>query len=214
MNGLLITFEGIDFCGKSVQSLLLFEKLNKYFGDNKNGKVLLLREPGGTEISEKVRDILLDRSLKMMNSVTELLLYEAARSQLIAEIILPALEKNQIVICDRFYDSTTAYQGYGRGIQLDTIKSAHKIATHGLCSDVTFVIDLDPSIARGRQKNAGRSRDRMELEELTFHKKVREGYCQLAKEESDRIFLIEGNRSVNEISDDVWDVISKRLAPN
>ena len=211
---MFITFEGIDFCGKSIQSKLLFEKLNKLFDDNKDNKILLLREPGGTVISEKIRNLLLDRSLKLMNSVTELLLYEAARSQLIAETIFPAMEKNKIVICDRFYDSTTAYQGYGRGIQLDIIKSAHKIATHGLRPDVTFVIDLDPTIARGRQKHAGRSRDRMELEELTFHKKVRDGYCKLVEEEPDRIFLIDGDRPINEISKKVWAVVLQRLAPN
>jgi dTMP kinase len=214
MSGLLITFEGIDFCGKSVQSKLLFERFQKYFGDNGNDRILLLREPGGTEISEKVRDILLDRSLKMMNSVTELLLYESARSQLIAEIILPALQEGLIVICDRFYDSTTAYQGYGRGIQLETIKTAHKIATHGIRPDVTFIIDLDPTIARSRQKNAGRLRDRMELEELAFHKKVREGYCEIAKDESDRVFLIEGDRPIKEISENIWEIISTRLAQN
>ena len=173
-----------------------------------------MREPGGTIISERIREILLDRSLKMMNSVTELLLYEAARSQLIAEIIIPALEDEKVVICDRFYDSTTAYQGYGRGIQLGMIKSAHKIATHGICPDVTFIIDLDPSIARTRQKNMDRFLDRMELEQLTFYKKVRNGYCDMADEEPGRIFLIDGDRSKNDIFNNVWAVVKEQLALN
>ena len=132
MSGLLITFEGIDFCGKSVQSRLLYDKLQNHFGKGEKDRVLLLREPGGTIISEKIRDILLDCSLKMMNSVTELLLYEAARSQLIAEIIVPALAKKKVVICDRFYDSTTAYQGYGRGIQINMIYCVRM--PHGILS--------------------------------------------------------------------------------
>lgn len=211
MKGLLITFEGIDFCGKSVQSRLLFDKLKNHFKNSTIDKVVLLREPGGTIISEKIRDILLDRSLKMMNPFTEMLLYEAARSQLISEIISPALLQEKIIICDRFYDSTTAYQGFGRSLSLDMIYKAHKIATHGVVPDVTFVIDLDPTIAKGRQKNAGRTRDRMELEDHNFHKNVRNGFLQIAKEEPERISVLNGNQKIEEISDQIWNIMKKYL---
>ncbi len=212
MTGLLVSFEGIDFCGKSVQSRLLFNKLEKFFGKNGQTKVLLLREPGGTLISEEVRKILLNRSLKMMDPITELLLYESARSQLIAEIIIPALNKNEVVICDRFFDSTTAYQGYGREISLEIIKNAQKIAVHDVCPDVTFVIDLDPIIARRRQKKAGRSRDRLELEDFEFHNKVRRGFLKIAKKEKNRVTLINGDKKIEEISELVWSVVKTHLA--
>lgn len=212
MTGLLVSFEGIDSCGKSIQSRLLFNRTEEFFDQNGRNKVHLLREPGGTIISEAVRKILLDRSLKMMDSITELLLYEAARSQLIAEVIIPALNRNDVVICDRFFDSTTAYQGYGRGISADTIRSAHKIAVHSIRPDVTFVIDLDPTIARNRQKNAGHSRDRLELESMEFHKKVRKGFIEIAKSEPDRVKILNGDQKINEISEQVWSVIQDRLA--
>lgn len=211
MKGLLITLEGIDFCGKSVQSLLLFDRLKKYYKDSYPDKIVLLREPGGTLISEEIRQILLNRSLEMMNAVTEMLLYEAARSQLTSEIILPALQKNKIVICDRFYDSTTAYQGFGRSLSLDMIYKAHKIATHGVVPDVTFVIDLDPTLARERQKKAGRSRDRMELEDQNFYKIVRNGFLQIAKTENKRISVIDGNQKIEKISDQIWNIVKKFL---
>jgi len=211
VKGLLITFEGIDFCGKSVQSKLLLDRLKNHFKDSLKEKILLLREPGGTIISEKIREILLDRSLEMMNPITEMLLYEAARSQLIAEIILPALQEEKIIVCDRFYDSTTAYQGFGRSLSLDMIYKAHKIATHGVVPDVTFVIDLDPTIAKERQKNAGRLRDRMELEDHGFHKKVRNGFLKIAKEEPKRVLVINGDQKKEEISDQIWNIIKEFL---
>ncbi|HDL18250.1 MAG TPA: dTMP kinase [Bacteroidetes bacterium] len=212
MKGLLITFEGIDFCGKSVQARLLYHRLIAYFNHDP-AKVLLLREPGGSEISERIRAILLDKSLHMMNAITEMLLYEAARSQLIAEVILPALQKNRIVICDRFFDSTTAYQGYGRGIPLDVIRNAHEIAVHGVIPDRTFVIDLDPQIALIRQEKTGRARDRMELEDDEFHSKVRNGFLAIAREEPHRISVIRGDGSANAISDQIWKIVQiKHLA--
>lgn len=211
MKGLLVTFEGIDFCGKSVQSRLLFERLRDFFNDSQQNKILLLREPGGTIISEKIREILLDRSLEMMNPITEMLLYESARSQLIAEIIIPALKQEKIILCDRFYDSTTAYQGFGRSLSLDMIYKAHKIATHGVVPDVTFVIDLDPTIAKERQKKGGLSRDRMELEDQNFHKNVRDGFLQIAKEEPKRVSVINGNQNIKEISKQIWNIMQKFL---
>lgn len=209
VKGLLITFEGIDFCGKSVQAGLLYDRLVAYFNQQRE-KVLLLREPGGSEISERIRSILLDKSLHMMDAITEMLLYDAARSQLIAEVILPALQKNRIVICDRFFDSTTAYQGYGRGISLDVIRNAHEIAIHGVIPDRTFVIDLDPQIALVRQEKAGRARDRMELEDDEFHSKVRNGFLAIARQEPHRISVIRGDDSVNAISDQIWKIVQMK----
>ncbi len=210
-SGLLITLEGIDFSGKSSQAQLLFDKLREKVGTANQDSVLLLREPGGTPISERIRAILLDRSLSMMAPMTELLLYEAARTQLIAEIILPALEKGQLVICDRFYDSSTAYQGYARGIPLTTIKQAHEIATLGIRPDVTFVIDLDPIIAMMRQKNAGRNVDRMESEGLAFYQSVRQGFLQIAQEEPDRVIVVDGSQTIGAIFAEIWRIIQKKI---
>lgn len=209
--GRLITLEGIDFSGKSLQAQLLYDRLVREWARGDSGKVLLFREPGGTRISERVRDILLDAQLKEMHPVTEMLLYSAARSQLIAEKILPALQEGRVVLCDRFYDSTTAYQGYGRGIPLDVVKKAHEIATHGLRPDLTLVIDVSPEEAERRQENAGRRRDRMESEEREFYRRVREGYLALAREEPGRVIIVPGERDPEEIAGEIWQAVQKIL---
>ncbi len=208
--GRLISFEGIDFCGKSVQAELLYKKIEESF-DIKDCSVCLFREPGGSIISELIREILLDRSLTMMNSYTELLLYSASRSQLIAEKIIPELNRGSIVICDRFFDSTVAYQGYGRSIELDKIKMANHIATHGVKPNITLIIDVEPQLAANRQQKAGLNRDRLENEKLSFHQKVRVGYLQLAVNEPDRVKIIDGNDKIEEISKKVWQLIESDL---
>lgn len=211
--GLLISFEGIDFSGKSVQSELLYKKIKESY-TVKNCPVYLFREPGGSKISELIREILLDRSLTMMNSYTELLLYSAARSQLIVEKIIPELNRGSIVICDRFYDSTVAYQGYGRSIELDKIKMANHIATHGVKPKITLIIDVEPQMAADRQRKAGFDRDRLENEKLSFHQKVRAGYLQLAVDEPDRVKIINGNDKIEEISKKIWQLIKTDLKKN
>jgi dTMP kinase len=171
----LISFEGIDGCGKSTQIRLLTEWL-----DSKNLSYHLFREPGGTEISEKIRSLLLHET-EEMHPVTELLLFSAARSQLIHERVQPLLESGEIVLLDRFYDSTTAYQGFGRkSAEIDEIEHLHSLATHGISPDLTFYLRLAPEIA---MKRTGEQKDRMEKAGLSFFRKVSEGYDQIASRE-------------------------------
>jgi len=211
MRGVLITLEGIDFSGKSLQGTLLADRLVREWAGGDSERILQFREPGGTRISERVREILLDPDLTEMHPVTELLLYSAARSQLIAEKILPALEAGKVVLCDRFYDSSTAYQGYGRDLPLQTVMAAHSIATHGIRPDLTLVFDIPPEVAEERQRQAGRRRDRMESEARQFYEKVREGYREIARREPDRVVIIPGDRDPDEIAAEVWQHVSRIL---
>ena len=173
--GLFVTFEGIDGCGKSTQVTALKDSLEK-----KGTKVIVIREPGATLIGEKIRSILLDKANSGMSSETELLLYEAARAQIVNEVIRPALKAGKVVICDRFYDSSVAYQGYARGLPLESIDSLNRFAAGGLEPDLTFLLDLPPQAARDRMNIREGSEDRLETEGLVFMEKVRAGYLELA----------------------------------
>ena len=197
---MLISFEGIDGCGKSTQ----IELLKNYFS-NKKIDLHIFREPGGTELSEEIRSLLL-HSTGEMNSVTELLLFSAARSQLIHEKVIPLLKEDKTVILDRFYDSTTAYQGYGRAsLPLDEIESINKIASHSVIPDLTFYLRIDPEAASGRTKNL--SKDRMEVAGLDFFKKVSSGYDELAKKEK-RIKVIDASQTPEKIHRKIVDIIT------
>jgi len=192
---LLLTFEGIDGSGKSTQARLLDEHLRA------NGyETLLVREPGGTELSEQIRSILLEPDLNV-HPMAELLLFSAARTQLIAERIRPALEAGRIVICDRFYDSTTAYQGAGRGVsrQLsgEWLQSFHRRVTDGLVPDRTYLVELDPDTARVRRDEDGAVGDRMEAEDEDFYHRVAAAYDTLADEHPTRIRRLDGHRSID-----------------
>lgn len=202
--GLFITLEGIDFCGKTTQAELLRTRLAKSGVD-----VVLLRDPGGTRISEEIRAILLNPEHNEMHPVTELLLYEAARSQMVAERIRPALEAGQVVICDRFYDSTTAYQGYARGIPLPEVELANRLGSHGLAPDVTFVIDIPVEESLRREKNLAGSADRMESERPEFRSKVREGYLRLAEQEPGRVVVVDGTESVDRVHALIWEIVER-----
>ena len=211
-NGLFITFEGIDACGKTTQIRLLYEFIRK------TGKaVLQLRDPGTTTLSEKIRAILLDRSHTNMAAWTELLLYQAARAQMVQETILPALESGTIVLCDRYYDSTTAYQGYGRGLDLETVAQANRIGSCGIVPDLTFCIDIDPEIAATRKKHLGIRSDRMEAEGLEFQTKVRHGFKQIHKKEPKRLLLINGFQTIEAIQQEIQSIFihkfESKLAP-
>lgn len=201
--GTLITFEGIDFSGKSVQARLLKEKL-----EARNLPVTFLREPGGTTISEKIRDILLDRSHENMAPETEVLLYSAARAQMVRELIAPKLESGEIVICDRYVDSTTVYQGYGREINLDFIKKINKFVILEILPDLTFLLDLEPQESVRRQS---RNLDRLEREESGFHQRVRSGYLKLAGEQKNRFVVIDGDRPVEVIQNEIFEHLKKKL---
>lgn len=182
--GLFITFEGIDGSGKSTQVTAL-----KDFLEGKGLQVLLVREPGSTVIGEKIRSILLDKANSGMTSEAELLLYEAARSQNVSEVIRPALQRGRIVICDRFYDSTVAYQGYGRGLDLDAVNFLNRYATGGLEPDITFLLDLPAKSAWDRMNVREGSQDRLEIEGLGFMDKVRAGYLELSSRHARMIKL-------------------------
>lgn len=206
MKGFLITFEGIDFSGKSVQAKLLHEHLLQ-----KEQPVLFLREPGGTEISEKIRELLLDTKNQNMTSKTELLLYSAARSQMVLQKILPHQKKGGIIICDRFCDSTTAYQGYGRQIDLNFIKELNNFVTKGLVPDLTFLIDLEPETALKRNRLDHSSFDRLEQENLDFHHRVRRGYLEIARCEEHRFVVVDGEQPVEKLQHQVLGELKSKL---
>jgi len=201
MKGIFISFEGIEGTGKTIQSRLLFEHLTK-----KGYKVILTEEPGGTQLGLKIRDMLLSVENRDMTPLTELLLYNASRAQHIKEVILPALRKGTIVITDRFTDSTVAYQGYGRGIGSKIIGALETIVTEGLRPDITFLLDLDVETGLMRNKGINKT-DRLELEDVEFHKKVRDGYLRIAAEETERIKLIDASEDIEEIQRKIIDIV-------
>ena len=208
---MFLTFEGIDGSGKSTQARLLQERLAAA------GKApLLLREPGGTDLSERVRTVLLDRSLHI-EPFAELLLFSAARAQLVAEQIRPALAAGRIVICDRFYDSTTAYQGSGRAVaDWDWIQEFNRHVTGGLVPDRTYLVDLDPTQAQARrvERQGAGNEDRMEATGLAFQQRVAAAYQQLAHAEPERFFVLDGTQSIESLHAQVWADVQQRRARN
>lgn len=201
--GKLITFEGPEKSGKSTQAHLLSEYL-KGLGY----KTIFIREPGSTKIGEKIRLLLLDKEHTGMSVLTEMLLYMAARSQLVEEVIKPALNKGAIVLCDRFQDSTLAYQGYGCGLDIEIIKKTGVWATGGLKPDCTLLLDFWQS--KSNLKNH-RSPDRIEMRSDEFHRRVRRGYFILAKKEPHRIKIIKVQRDFNETQKLIREVVGKCL---
>lgn len=186
--GFFITLEGIDFSGKSTQADMLAEYLCECGCDP-----LLVREPGGTSLSERVREILLNRGEIDIVDRAELMLFLAARAQLVDEIILPAIESGRIVVCDRFYDSTLAYQGYARGLPVQTVADMNSFATSRLTPDLTLLFDLSVEAAQSRGSGFIPSHDRLEQEKAEFHQRVRDGYLDLARQEPDRIKVIDAD---------------------
>ena len=197
MNGVFITFEGPDASGKTTQIRLLEERLRE-----QGLQPLLTREPGGTPIGERIREILLDRACKEMTAMTEMLLYAAARAQHVEEVIRPALEAGRIVISDRFTDSSIAYQGSGRGLG-NLVGEINEIATGGLLPDLTFLLVTMPSSMRDRIPSG--HEDRLEAEQDSFHEKVLEGFLEIRRRHPDRIVLIDGSRSIGTIAGEVWE---------
>ena len=193
MSGLFISFEGIDGCGKSTQADLLRSYL-----ESKGEQVELLREPGGTALSEQIREILLNPNNEKMDPSTESILLSASRAQLTREIIIPALERGNVVICDRYADSTLAYQGYGRGINLEWLEKLNEFATAGLKPDITLLVDLPVDEALNRMQS--KSFDRIEMEGIEFLEKVRSGYLELTDRFSKRYFMIDGMETIEEMS--------------
>lgn len=184
MRGKLITFEGCEGVGKSTQIRMLKEYLS-----NTNQKALFLREPGGNTISEKIRNIILDPQNKDMTDMCEAMLYSSARSQLIGQVIAPAIDNGELVVCDRFIDSTIAYQGYARGLGVETIKVLNELVCGQYMPDVTILLDLPPTDAF-RRKGGHDKNDRIELESIQFHNKVYQGYQKAVELYPNRIVRI------------------------
>lgn len=192
--GLFITFEGGDGSGKSTQITILKQNLEKA-----GKEVLITREPGGTEISEKIREIILDKNNAEMDDMTETMLYAAARAQLVAQVIKPAIEEGKVVICDRFVDSSIAYQGYGRNLG-DSVGIINSFAIGDCMPDMTVLLKVDPQEGSRRIAVRNEDRDRIELASEDFHKKVYEGYLELEKKYPDRIVGIEATDTIENIA--------------
>lgn len=191
--GYFITFEGGEGTGKSTQLAILARRL-----ETAGIPVRTLREPGGTSVGEAVREVLLHPDNDGLDSRAELLLYEAARAQLVAEVIEPALEAGETVLCDRFFDSTTAYQGYGRGLPLDEIAELNRIAAGGTTPDLTILFDLDVEV--GLRRATANGADRLESEDVAFHRRVREGFLAIADSERSRVRVIDASGTPDEIA--------------
>jgi len=189
-----ITFEGIEGSGKTTQIRLLLAWLKE-----RTPQVLLTREPGGTAIGEQIRTILLNPDNTAMTPEAEILLFSAARAQIVREVIRPRLEEGWIVICDRFADSTLAYQGFGHGLPLDDLRHITAFATGGLWPDLTIYLDLDVEIGLQRKAATPEEWNRMEAQAIDFHRRVREGYLHLAKQEPDRWLVLDATQPVEVI---------------
>lgn len=211
--GRFITFEGIEGSGKTTQIRLLFEHLRDSGAD-----VVMTREPGGTIIGEKVRGILLDPSSKGLTPRAELFLYAAARAQHIEDVVLPALNDGSIVLCDRFTDATFAYQGHGREIPVNVVRVVSSLVTMDLVPDLTLLLDLpaEKGLARARERNranAASATSRFEDEDLEFHRRVRQGYLELASADRDRIKIVPADAPADRVARMIRDIV-KRLPGN
>lgn len=195
--GIFITVEGTDGSGKTTQ----IKRMEKYLAEQ-GREVILVREPGGTKISESIRSITLDPASTEMGNITEMLLYAAARAQLVEEVIKPSIDCGKVVICDRFIDSTYAYQGYGRGIDISILEMVNNVAINGVVPDMTLFFDISPEVAL-RRRMASSETDRIENEGTIFHRKVYEGYIKLTEKFPDRIKRIDGSGSVDKVWEEV-----------
>lgn len=204
---LFITFEGPDGSGKSTQIKLLSEALR-----TAGYEVLTVREPGGTPISEQIRDVVHSLHNREMSDRAECLLYNAARAQLVDQLIVPQLQRRGgIVLCDRYADSTLAYQGYGRGLDLAAVRSVIAFATHNLQPDVTFYLDIEVEEGINRRKRGGSEWNRLDDQAVEFHRRVRAGYLQMAAEDPQRWIRIDAARAVEEIQADIRAEVEKKL---
>ena len=211
MKGTFITFEGIEGSGKSTQIALLANYLTA-----RGIRNVLTREPGGTLIGDQVRKILLDPANRSLDPTAELLLYAASRAQHLREIILPALANGMTVLCDRFSDATLAYQGYGRRLDIEMIRSLDRIVTTGMRPDLTILFDIEATMgiarARGRNNSLGLEAEaRFENEELVFHDRVRQGYLKLVAQEPDRIRIVDASGNAEAVQEQVRKIVDKRL---
>ena len=198
MKGLFISIEGPDGSGKSTQ----IENIRNFFAD-KNIEIVFTREPGGTPIGDRIREIILDNSFKEMDYMTEAMLYAASRAQHVAQIIRPALEAGKVVVCDRFVDSSIAYQGYGRHLG-EAVEVINSYAVKECMPDVTFLLKVDPNVGKTRIKANRETEDRLEHEKMAFHREVFEGYLELEKQYPGRIVGIDASMGIEEIRDEIY----------
>jgi dTMP kinase len=201
--GLFISFEGGEGCGKSTHSRLLLKQL-----DQQNIPAMLTHEPGGTPLGNELRNLLKRRRGSPISPQAELFLLAASRAQLVSEVIRPALEAGRAVICDRFTHSTMVYQGYGRGLDFTAIKMVNNMATRHLNPDLIILLDIPPEQGLARKRSL---KDRFEVEDLSFHRRVREGYLKLAEAEPDRWLVIDASLPKREVADIIWDRVSRLL---
>ncbi len=204
MRGLFITLEGADGCGKSTQAAILADRIAAT-----GREVVRLREPGGTAVSEKIRALVLDPENSEMAPECELLLFEASRAQLVRQVIEPALARGAVVVCDRFYDSTFAYQAAGRSLAEPTIRAANALGSCGVAPDRTLVLDMDTDAALSRATRDGA--DRMEAEGVAFQRRVREGYLRLVAEEPHRVCRVDAAGTVEEVTGRLADALADLL---
>ena len=204
MRGLFITFEGIEHCGKTTQSRLIADRLR-----NTRRSVVLTREPGGTPLGTAIRELVLQPSTDPIDTTAELLLFAADRAQHVRTLIQPALADGKVVISDRFHDSTRAYQGYGRGIDMDTIDRAISLATGGLEPDLTILMDVDVETSRARAET---NDDRIEQDSNAFFDRVRHGFLEIARNSASRIIVVNGTEPTQDVTARVADEVDRRLA--
>jgi dTMP kinase len=207
MRGTFITFEGPEGSGKTTQLRLLTPWLQAQGID-----LLVTREPGGTRISEAIRAVLHEPDHIEMTPETEILLYSAARAQIVAEVIRPALEAGKVVLCDRYYDSTYAYQGYGRGLPMEALRFITAFATQDLVPDLTLYLDVPPEIGLQRREDGGEEMNRLDREALAFHIRVREGYQAMVREDPARWRTIDATGGVDEIQSVVRRIVMERIS--
>jgi dTMP kinase len=206
MAGLFITFEGPDGAGKTTQVRLLEQYLKE-----KGYKILVTREPGGTPIGEEIRNLLLNINHVEMDALTEMYLYAASRAQHVKQLIRPALEQGEIVLCDRFVDSSIAYQGFGRGLGMDVVEAVNQYALHGIFPHLTLFFNIDPENALKRGRTRPGCSDRLENERMEFHYKVYQGFCILQKKYPWRIKEIDASKSISEIFEQVLKLVEYLL---
>lgn len=199
---MFISFEGIDKVGKSTQISLLVDYLKE-----RKYQVVQTCEPGGTRLGKEIERILLGSSVGQIGDKAELFLYLADRSEHVKKVVKPALEKDKIVISDRFADASIAYQGYGRGLDIPWIEKLNKRATQGICPELTFLLDIDPELAKKRSKE----KDRIENEEIVFHQRVRQGYLEIARLYPNRVKIINGQDSIKNIHLAIRKILSEYL---
>ncbi len=204
--GLFITFEGGEGCGKSTHSRLLLKKL-----EQRNIPVVLTHEPGGTALGDELRKALKKRRNSFISPQSELFLVAASRAQLVTELIRPALEEGKVVLCDRFTYSTMAYQGYARGLDFTAIQMVNNMATRNLNPDLVILLDISPEQGLARKRSL---EDRFELEDLSFHERVRDGYLKMAAAEPDRWLVIDASLPKGKVAKIIWNRVSQLLPPH